>query len=229
MTDFGRFVIIGFVAGCVGGPTIACADGTNRESSAPQTLTHTVVTVAARANRDDSTAPAAKPDPAPVVHTREQKLDDLFARLAASKDAAESNGLVVAIDRLYLESGSDTGDLLMARAISAIGARNLAVSLTLLDKIIVLRPDWAEAWNKRATVRYLMDDDKGSMADIARVLSLEPRHIGALSGMATILERAGFTDDALRTYRRALEIAPQLPSVRAAVDRLTAAAKGQSL
>jgi tetratricopeptide (TPR) repeat protein len=229
MTGFDRLVMIGFVAGFVGGPTIACADGTNDGSSASSTLARPIATVAARPARDDSTAPAGKPDPAPVVHTREQKLDDLFARLAASKDAAETNGLVVAIDRLYLESGSDTGDLLMARAIAAIGAHNLTVSLALLDKIIALRPDWAEAWNKRATVRYLMDDEKGSMADIARVLSLEPRHIGALSGMAMILERAGFTDDALRTYRRALEIAPQLSSVRAAVDRLTAAAKGQSL
>lgn len=229
MMGFGRLVIIGFVAGFVGCSTIACADGTNDGSSAPSTLMRPIATVAARAAHDDLTAPTAKPDPAPVVHTREQKLDDLFARLAASKDAAETNGLVVAIDRLYLELGSDTGDLLMARAIAAIGARNLTVSLALLDKIIILRPAWAEAWNKRATVRYLMDDEKGSMADIARVLSLEPRHIGALSGMAMILERAGFTDDALRTYRRALEIAPQLSSVRAAVDRLTAAAKGQSL
>jgi tetratricopeptide (TPR) repeat protein len=229
MMRFGRLVIIAFVIGFVGGSITAYADGISRQRSAPATPTHPLVTVAAPAGNGDSTAPGAKPEPAPVPRTREQKLDDLFARLAASTDVAESNGLVVAIDRLYLESGSDTGDLLMARAIAAIGAHNLAVSRALLDKIIVLRPDWAEAWNKRATVRYLMDDEKGSMADIARVLRLEPRHFGALSGMAMILERAGFTDDALRAYRRALEIAPQLPSVRAAVDRLTAAAKGQSL
>ena len=68
----------------------------------------------------------------------------------------------------------------------------MQVSRTLLDKLIVLQPDWAEAWNKRATVRYLMDDEQGSMADIARVLVLEPRHFGALSGMGMILERGGF-------------------------------------
>jgi tetratricopeptide (TPR) repeat protein len=177
-------------------------------------------------------APALGADPAkpePPALTRQQKLDDLFARLAASSDVAETNGLVVAIDRLLLDSGSDTGDLLMARAMAAMGSKNLEVSLALLDKIVVLQPGWAEAWNKRATVRYLLDDDQGSMADIAHVLALEPRHFGALSGMAMILERDGFRDDALRAYRRALEIAPQLTSVRNAVDRLTTAVDGQSL
>ena len=173
-------------------------------------------------------APAPTPDP-PAVQTRQQKLDELFSRLAAATDPAELEGLVVAIDRLMLELGSSTGDLLMARAIAAMGSHNLEVSRALLDKIVVLRPDWAEAWNKRATVRFLMDDEKGSMADIARVLALEPRHVGALSGMGMILERSGFRDAALRAYGRALEIAPHLESVRNAVDRLTAAAKGQSL
>lgn len=171
---------------------------------------------------------AATPDPAPPLG-RQQKLDELFARLAASTDVAETNGLVTAIDRLQLASGSDAGDLLMARAVAALGTNNLAIALALLDKIVILQPEWAEAWNKRATVRYLMGDDQQSMADIARVLVLEPRHFGALSGMGMILERHGFRDDALRAYRRALEVAPQLTSVREAVDRLTAAVNGQSL
>jgi tetratricopeptide (TPR) repeat protein len=188
---------------------------------------------AMQAADDDSTPPrdsaaAAKPAP-PPAQTREQKLDDLFTRLAASKDAVETNGLIVAIDRLHLQSGSDTGDFLMGRAIAAMGIHNLEVSRSLLDKIVVLRPNWAEGWNKRATVRFLQGEEQGSMADIGRVLALEPRHFGALSGMAMILERGGFREDALRAYRRALEIAPQLASLRAAVDRLDAAVRGQSL
>jgi tetratricopeptide (TPR) repeat protein len=173
----------------------------------------------------DNAAPKAEAPPP----THRQKLDDLYARLAVSKDADESGGLMAAIERLQLDSGSSTGDLLMARAIAALGIRNLDACSALLDRIIVLQPEWAEAWNKRATVRYLKGDDQGSMADIAHVLVLEPRHYGALSGMGMILERRGFKDDALRAFRRALEVAPQLASVRAAVDRLTAAANGQSL
>jgi tetratricopeptide (TPR) repeat protein len=187
---------------------------------------------AGAAAQQTAPAPALKgatQDAPPPAQTRRQKLDDLFARMAASTDADETNGLVAAIDRLELQSGSDTGDLLMARAIAMLGTHNLEIARTLLDKIVILQPGWAEAWNKRATVRFMTGDERGSMADIARVLALEPRHVGALSGMGMILERGGFRDEALRAYRRALEIAPQLASARAAVDRLEAAVKGQGL
>jgi len=110
-----------------------------------------------------------------------------------------------------------------------MGLKNFEVALALLDKLVELQPDWAEAWNKRATVRYLVDDYEGSMADIAHVLKLEPRHFGALSGMGMILERRGFREDALRAYRRALAIAPHLDSLRNSVDRLTKSVEGQDL
>jgi tetratricopeptide (TPR) repeat protein len=230
MIGFGRALFIAIFAAGVVGPVFAGAGKIDLARDASSAFGHSASSVfdAALGARDDATAPDAKPEP-PPVQTRQQQLDDLFIRLAASRDEAETNGLVAAIDRLQLESGSDTADFLMARAIAALGAHNLPVSRSLLDKIVILRPDWAEAWNKRATVRYLAGDEQGSMADIARVLVLEPRHFGALSGMGMILERGGFSDDALRAYRRALEIAPRLASLRAAVDRLTAAIKGQSL
>jgi tetratricopeptide (TPR) repeat protein len=176
-------------------------------------------------------ASAPNPDPADkaLPPTKAQTLDDLYARLALAKDADETSGLVTAIDRLELDSGSDAGDLLMARAIAAINLKNYEVALALLDKIVDLQPDWAEAWNKRATVRYLVDDYDGSMADIAHVLKLEPRHFGALSGMGMILERGGFREDALRAYRRALAIAPHLETLKSNVDRLTKSVEGQDL
>ena len=231
MIGFARIVSVAiFVASLVGsGPAGAGMLGGSPGAGSAATHSGRIVSIAEPETTDDALSPDAKPAPAPPAPTRAQKLDDLFARLAASTDAAETDGLIAAIDRLHLESGSDTGDFLMARAIAALGSQNLQVSRDLLDKLVILQPDWAEAWNKRATVRYLMGDDQQSMADIARVLVLEPRHVGALSGMGMILERGGFSDEALRAYRRALEIAPQLASLRAAVDRLSAAIKGQSL
>jgi tetratricopeptide (TPR) repeat protein len=165
----------------------------------------------------------------PAPHSRADTLNELYARLAASKDAEETAGIIAAIDRLALESGSDAGDLLMSRAIGAMSVKKYDVALALLDKLVDLQPEWAEAWNKRATVRFLADDDRGSMADIAHVLKIEPRHVGALSGMGMILEREGFRDDALRAYRRALAIAPQLDSLKTSVDRLTKAVQGEDL
>jgi tetratricopeptide (TPR) repeat protein len=234
MICLARIVSVGVFVASLAGSGLAAANKVVGSPGAASAAipSERIVTAAEPEESDDSLAPEVKsaPDATPApAPTRQQKLDDLFARLAASTDAAETQGLIAAIDRLHLESGSDTGDFLMARAVAALGSQNLPVSRALLDKLIALQPDWAEAWNKRATVRYLMDDEKGSMADIARVLVLEPRHFGALSGMGMILERGGFSDEALRAYRRALEIAPQLASLRAAVDRLTAAIKGQSL
>jgi tetratricopeptide (TPR) repeat protein len=181
---------------------------------------------APRASSPDRDTKVAQP---PAPRTRVQTLDDLYARLAAAKDADETNGIIAAIGRLQLDSGSDAGDLLMARAMAAMGDKKFDVALALLDRIIDLQPDWAEAWNKRATVRFLVDDDEGSMADIAHVLKLEPRHFGALAGMGAILERRGFREDALRAYRRALAVAPGLESLRSSVDRLTKAVEGQDL
>jgi tetratricopeptide (TPR) repeat protein len=149
-----------------------------------------------------------------------QALDSLYRRLALAKDPAESQGLVALITRRQLQSGSDTADLLMARAIAAMGTGQVDVSMPILDAIIALQPNWAEAWNRRATARFLAEDERGSMADIAHVLALEPRHFGALSGMGMILEHRGFDDDALRAYSQALAIAPGLQSLRDAVDRL---------
>lgn len=225
MVVIGRVVFITCLAALGGAVATAVASGSALpvSESAPRQTDDPAQPPAG----GDSKAPTSQPPS--LEQTRRQKLEDLFTRLAASTDVAETNGLVLAIDRLQLQSGSNTGDYLMARAIAAMEARDFDASLAVLDKIIVLQPDWAEAWNKRATARYLAGDDQGSMTDIAHVLILEPRHFGALSGMGMILERRGFQDDALRAYQRALDVAPQLPSLRAAVERLKAAVAGQGL
>ena len=82
-----------------------------------------------------------------------------------------------------------------------------------------LQPRFAEAWNKRATLRYLVGDDEGSIADIRQTLALEPRHFGALSGLALIMERQDRPGDAARSLKAALAINPFLPNGR---DRLQA-------
>ena len=176
------------------------------------------------------TAPAPSPQAAaPAPQTPREQLDALFGRLAASKDSEESAGIVAAIDRLNLRSGSDTSDLLMSRAVATMESGNYPVSLSLLDALVSLQPDWAEGWNKRATARYLAGDEKGAVADIAQTLTRDPRNLGALAGLGTILEDAGQRDQALRAYQRALTIAPQWQPIVDAVARVKAALAGQAL
>ena len=175
---------------------------------------------------DVPTAPPPIPEKPP---TRAEALDKLLGRLAKAQDEGEARAIAGLVQDLWMQSGSDTADLLMTRAVSAMNGSRRDVAEALLDKIIALQPGWAEAWNKRATLRFLQNDDAGSMADISHVLALEPRHFGALSGMGFILERHGEEAGALTALRRALSVYPQDADVRKAVDKLAPAVEGQAL
>ena len=173
-------------------------------------------------------APEAKHDePAPKTPADERA--ELYTRLAGSKDADETSGIITRLLHNYSESGSDTADLLLKRAHQAIGVENYADALKILDATVALDPDWAEGWNARATARYLDDDYKGSMADIAQTLKREPKHLGALMGMGMILEAREKKEEALKIYERVLEIAPHWRNAQEAADKLKATLAGSEL
>ena len=134
-----------------------------------------------------------------------------------------------AIDRVWMRSGSDTADLLMNRAIQAIATKDWGLSQELLDKVVVLDPYWAEAWNKRATARFFADDYDGAMADLAKAVTLEPRHFGALTGMGFILQKSNLDKRALQVFRKALEFNPQQEEIRKIVDKLTLDVEGRPI
>ena len=182
--------------------------------------------------------PGAKPDPKPgrdaaqppaKAPTRAETIDRLLGRLAKAEDADEAKGIAGLVERLWMQSGSDTADLLMERAVTAMNGERHDVAAALLDGVIALQPGWAEAWNKRATLRFLDGDDLGSMEDISHVLALEPRHFGALSGMGFILARHGDDRAALTAMRRALAVYPGDADLRKAADKLVPTVEGQDL
>ena len=176
----------------------------------------------------DGPAPQAKKDEPPEKTPAEERAE-LYTRLAASKDADETSGIITKLLHSYSESGSDTADLLLKRARQAIGVENYSDALKILNATIALQPDWAEGWNARATARYLDDDYKGSMADIAQTLKREPKHLGALMGMGMILEAREKREEALKVYERVLEIAPHWRNAQGAADKLKAALAGSEL
>ncbi|MBA3520594.1 MAG: tetratricopeptide repeat protein, partial [Rhizobiales bacterium] len=118
---------------------------------------------------------------------------------------------------------------LMALSAQAMNARNFALARSHLDAIVALEPDFAEGWNKRATVHFLEGDYASSIADIRRVLSLEPRHFGALSGLGMILQNIGRKEEALEAFRRALAVHPQMPAIRQRVEALSLEVEGVDL
>jgi len=171
--------------------------------------------------------PAAPP--APREAGRRATLDDLFTRLGSAKDESEAKGVANLIERRWSRSGSDTADLLMTRASEAIQAKEHALAVELLDRVISLQPDWAEAWNRRATAFFLLDDTASSMADLRQVLTREPRHFGAWAGLGHIYMGTGDKPRALEAYRKALAIHPHLESLRPLVERLTPEIDGRDI
>lgn len=156
-------------------------------------------------------------------------LDELFDRLKTAKRPEAGQRIAREIEHRWLESGSDTIDLLMARALTAMKANEMPLALDLLDAVVTLKPDYVEGWNKRATVLYARKDLGRSVADIETALRLEPRHFGALYGLATLMKDLGRKKEALAAYRRALELNPHLPNAEKDIKELSAEFDGRDL
>jgi tetratricopeptide (TPR) repeat protein len=150
----------------------------------------------------------------------ELSLDDLFTKLPENAGTPTGGRIEREILRRFNQSGSATADLLLNWAAESMEEKNYSEALDLLDQIVVLKPDFAEAWNRRATVYYLLDDYGASLGDIRTTLELEPRHFGALAGFGIILQTLDRKEEAKEVFRRALDINPQLDKVKEALERL---------
>ena len=186
--------------------------------------------------KGDSPRMSGKKSPRQTPHSipteqaqRANVLDRLFGQLKTSPDSDSAKGVAEAIQRVWLRSGSDTADLLMTRAVTAMAVKDLQTAETVLDSLVGIEPDWAEAWNKRATVRFMRDDIDGAMSDIDETLRREPRHFGALTGLGAILQKSELDKRALEAYRRALEVYPEQPEIRKIVDKLKLEVEGRDI
>lgn len=173
--------------------------------------------------------PEAKPAPRKPAATPAEQLDRLYARLAKAKDGAEAQGVSLRIERMLARSPSDTANLLMGRALTAAAHDEKLVAEDLIDRILELEPNWAEAWTRRAALRAGRDDVSGAVGDFAQALKIEPRHIGALSGLGFLMLRIERRDEALRALNRALELNPFLEPAKKVAAKLAAERGGQAL
>ncbi len=160
---------------------------------------------------------------------RAAALERLFESLREAGSPEVGRGIEQLIWSIWLTAGGDEADRLMALSIEAMNARDLAAARTHLDALIALDPDYSEGWNKRATVHFLEGDFARSLADIERTLELEPRHFGALSGLGMILDRMNEKAGALKAFRDALAVHPQMPAVRSRVEALSIEVEGRDL
>jgi len=155
-------------------------------------------------------------------------LDGLFNRLKDA-DAGAAGRIEREIWSEWSKSGSPAMDLLLKRGRDAMAAGNVKLSIEHFTALIDHAPDFAEGWNARATAYFQAGQYGPSVADIAQVLRLNPRHFGALSGFGMILEETGRDAEAMEVYRGALAVHPHLGGVLQSIARLEAKAVGQEL
>jgi Flp pilus assembly protein TadD len=117
----------------------------------------------------------------------------------------------------------------MARSVQALVQGDHALTVELLDRVITLKPSWAEAYNRRATAFFLLGDFERAMADLHHVLQREPRHYAALAGLGVILQTVGDKKRAFQAFRKAAEIHPQQEMVKQALERLTPEVEGRDI
>ncbi len=156
--------------------------------------------------------------PAPAAA---KPIDALFEALKRERDPEKAKGIASQIIAEMNDSGSATVNLLMQWSEDAIKEKKNAAALDFLDRVTLLDPAFTEGWNRRATLHYTMGDRRKSMSDIAEVLKREPRHFGALAGLAGILMEAEDDALALKAWERYLSVYPADRDAQEAVSKLS--------
>lgn len=146
--------------------------------------------------------------------------DSLFEDLKSAPDLETAQPLEEDIWTSWLEGDSAVIEVIMKRALEAQSLGNLDLARDLYDRAIQIDPEYAEAYNRRATLFMSEDKLDEAILDLNEAIRLEPRHFGAWLGLAVIFEGLGAEKEALRAYENVLEIHPQSPQAKSAVTRL---------
>ena len=137
-----------------------------------------------------------------------ERLTHLFTSLQKEPSTERARSLANEIREIQSSSRSATIDMLMGNADKAIQDKQYGAAFDFLDQVTLIAPDYAEGWNKRATTHLLMGNFAKAMIDLAKALSIEPRHLGALTSLATILKQNGRDAEALQALESYLAIYP---------------------
>ncbi|MER9305324.1 hypothetical protein NKJ06_21505 [Mesorhizobium sp. M0293] len=181
------------------------------------------------ARADDAVAPPATQNAPPVAMTKQARLDQLFGDLKRERNEKAAERIAGNIWNEWSQSGSASIDLMMQWSQKAVEGQKFDVALDFLDQVVTLQPTYAEGWNRRATVHFMMKNYGKSMSDIDHTLQLEPRHFGALSGLAQIMALTGHKQSALEAWQKVLAIYPMMRSAQDQVGTLSEELAGEGI
>jgi tetratricopeptide (TPR) repeat protein len=156
-------------------------------------------------------------------------LSDLYAHLATADSPEEAKKAQAAIERLWSHSGSDTVNLLMQRATKALVAKDFDQAMKFMDYVVLLAPDYAEGFNRRAYIHFSRNDMSSALGDLRRALALEPNHFKALDGLAQIWRQMGNSKAALNVVKQLLEVHPYWEGASRMAEELAREVEGQGI
>lgn len=158
---------------------------------------------------------------AALADQTDPRLDDLFARLKSDNLTWHDARTVESrIWLIWQKAESDEARTLMRAGLGAMRSGRLQRAQKIFTALVDAAPGFSEAWNKRATVYFMMGDFARSLADVRRTLALEPRHFGAISGLGQIYEALQDMEGAGMAYRKALEINPHMMGIRSRLQQI---------
>tara|TARA_E500000331_G_C17049527_1_gene623310 strand:- start:221 stop:763 length:543 start_codon:yes stop_codon:yes gene_type:complete len=146
------------------------------------------------------------------ANEREQQLNQLFIKLKYKNFSITSQTEQKIWDIWSTHPTDQNLTKVLKKGSKLVREQQLIEAVKIFSKVIDLDPNWAEAWNKRATVFYLLGKYKDSQKDIDKVLELEERHFGALAGQGLVNIELKNYEKAIKSYQRALEIYPNMQS-----------------
>ena len=153
---------------------------------------------------------------------RSEMLDTLFAKLQTASDPMAIQSLEGAIWEQWTMVPDPKQRALMLQGIAEMQQQELQRAVTTFTKLIELAPDLSEAWNKRATVQWLLGNFPASLADICETIKREPRHFGAYSGLGMIRAEMGEAGRAMAAFELAKKYNPHIVGIDAEIERLKA-------
>ena len=159
----------------------------------------------------------------PLVSTADQNdpaLDGLFERLAVTTSDEEASNITREIWQRWTANDDPNISQLMQIGIRGLSYSSYRRALQSFDQVIEMAPEFAEGWNRRATLYYHIKEYRRSIDDIKQTLRLEPRHFGAWSGLGLISVAQDNYSGALAAFKKALSINPHLPNIRRYVQKL---------
>ena len=151
---------------------------------------------------------------------RSDQLDKLFGELHQASTTRDPDKIIADIWQIWGSNDSPTAELLIREGTAAMNAHEYDAAEKVFIQLVESYPDYAEGWNKRATLYFMEGRFDASLVDIQHVLDLEPRHFGALAGKSAILRAQGKTREALKVMRETLSINPHMASVAEAIKQL---------